>query len=279
MALDNGGNDLNGEPIEPWTVLARNDASTSANKIHDDAVARQYGFAGGLVPGVTVYGYLLRPVVAALGRAWIGRGMAEVRLHAPVYDGEQIRVEGTRTEDTVQVTVRNPAGDACAVCTASLVPASARPDAPDTALHAPAPLPAHRPPASVDAFAAIQRLGSLSVVFDAEQGAAFADFLGDDLPWYRGPDALAHPGWLLRYANRILSSNVELGPWIHVSSVVRHLGTVTDGQTIEVLGRVNRTFERKGHEFVDLDVLLRTTAGEVATVLHRAIYKPRPLVG
>ena len=39
-----------------YRVRAHNIAADSENKIHDDSVARQYGFAGGLVPGVVVYG-------------------------------------------------------------------------------------------------------------------------------------------------------------------------------------------------------------------------------
>ena len=40
--------------LPPHTLRAHNDAAASANKIHDDAVAAQYGFRGGLVPGVSV---------------------------------------------------------------------------------------------------------------------------------------------------------------------------------------------------------------------------------
>jgi hypothetical protein len=53
-------------------VVARNDAETSENKIHDDAVAQQYG-SGGLVPGVTVYGYLTWLPASAWGRDWPSR--------------------------------------------------------------------------------------------------------------------------------------------------------------------------------------------------------------
>ena len=44
-------------------LIARNTASESSNLIHSDEVARRYGFRGGLVPGVTDYAYLTRPVV------------------------------------------------------------------------------------------------------------------------------------------------------------------------------------------------------------------------
>jgi len=38
-------------------------AAASANKIHDDTVAQQYGFRGGLVPGVSVYASMTYPLV------------------------------------------------------------------------------------------------------------------------------------------------------------------------------------------------------------------------
>ena len=44
-----------GESLPLWTGVAQNDATDSGNEIHDDRVARQYGFEGGLVPGITVY--------------------------------------------------------------------------------------------------------------------------------------------------------------------------------------------------------------------------------
>ena len=39
-------------------LVAYNTAIASDNKIHDDSVAHQFGFKGGLVPGVDVYAYL-----------------------------------------------------------------------------------------------------------------------------------------------------------------------------------------------------------------------------
>ena len=45
-------------PLEPYRVVAFNTAHDSENKIHDDATARRFGFGGGLVPGVDVYGVI-----------------------------------------------------------------------------------------------------------------------------------------------------------------------------------------------------------------------------
>ena len=48
-----------------WSAIAFNTAPDSQNEIHSDKVARQYGFKGGLVPGVTVSAYLMHPAVEA----------------------------------------------------------------------------------------------------------------------------------------------------------------------------------------------------------------------
>ena len=49
----------------PWSEIAFNQATDSENRIHSDEVARQYGFRGGLVPGVTVFAYLVHPALVA----------------------------------------------------------------------------------------------------------------------------------------------------------------------------------------------------------------------
>ena len=74
--------------LAPYQVEACNTAKESENRIHDDAVARQFGFSGGLVPGVDVYAYMTHPAVARWGRAWLERGALACRLGKPVYDGE-----------------------------------------------------------------------------------------------------------------------------------------------------------------------------------------------
>jgi hypothetical protein len=87
---------------------------------------------------------------------------------------------------------------------------------------------------------------------------------------------VAHPVWLLYFANALLASNVALGPWIHTASAVSNLGLLHDGERVSVRGRVAGLSERRGHQVVDLDVLL--VAGGVRPVmhvLHTAIYSLR----
>ena len=60
------------------------------NPIHSTGVARQYGFAGPLVGGVTVYGWLVPPILDLLGDAWLESGWADVRFRRPVYPGDDL---------------------------------------------------------------------------------------------------------------------------------------------------------------------------------------------
>ena len=56
--------------MQTYRVSAFNTAQESENKIHDDDVARRFGFTGGLVPGVDVYAYMTQRVGG--GPGWSG---------------------------------------------------------------------------------------------------------------------------------------------------------------------------------------------------------------
>ena len=50
--------------LEVYRLQAYNTAKLSENKMHDDTVARRFGFSGGLVPGVDVMAYMMHLPVA-----------------------------------------------------------------------------------------------------------------------------------------------------------------------------------------------------------------------
>jgi hypothetical protein len=136
------------------------------------------------------------------------------------------------------------------------------------------PPPDSRPPAGPDTLAPGTVLGTVERTSDAAERARYIDLFGDDLDVY---DLLhvAHPGALLRAANAVLSSSVRLGPWIHVASAVNHHDLVHDGEVVTTYGRVTDRTERKGHQFVELDVLSVVSKRPVLSVHHTAIYEPR----
>ena len=259
-----------------YSVQAYNTATQSENKIHDDAVAAKLGFTGGLVPGVDVYAYLCHLPAETWGADWLMRGSMRARFISPVYDGDVVEVEGDDVRSagdarTMALTLRDSKGEVCAEATAAL-PVAADPAVPAELLPV-GVLPDERPDAA-EALPTLDVLGSLEVGFHADHVGEYLDNVREQLPLFRR-DGFAHPAWLLRQANYVLSRTVKLGPWIHVESDMRHRSAARDGDRISVRGRVASTYERKGHRFVDLDV--QWVAGEriVMEGRHTAIYQPR----
>src|SRR5215813_12082530 len=105
--------------LAPYTISAFNTAHDSENKIHDDATARRFGFGGGLVPGVDVYGYMTHLPVMRWGRAWLERGTAECRFFKPVYDGDEAIVTAIEQDGMLDISVESR-GEVCATGRAAL---------------------------------------------------------------------------------------------------------------------------------------------------------------
>src|ERR1051325_9283515 len=114
-----------------YRVRARNTAPDSENRIHDYRTAARYGFRGGLVPGITVYGYMTVPVVECFGRAWLERGAMQVKFIQPVYEGDEVIVRAVADLPSTQlsITAERDDGTVCAVATATLAapPSAPRP--------------------------------------------------------------------------------------------------------------------------------------------------------
>jgi acyl dehydratase len=260
-----------------YEVVAHNTATQSENKIHDDEVARRFGFTGGLVPGVDVYAYLTHPPAEAWGAGWLERGAMRGRFHAPVYEGERITVETTAHHErdggpVVALEVRNERGDVCAVGEACLPEVA--PEPPAASLWAAVAQAKAPPPASPLSLGVGTAFGLRSHGFHADKAGEYLDDVRDSLEVYRTAK-VAHPGWLLRDANYVLSANVRLGPWIHVESVTQHHALVHDGADVETRAIVTREWEHKGHRFVELDVAVLADGDVAHRITHTAIYQPR----
>lgn len=256
-----------------YAVNAFNTATESANKIHDDTVAKNLGFRGGLVPGVDVYAYLCHIPAETWGAEWLHHGTMTAKFASPVYDGDDVEVVGVRAaENVIEVTLTDSKGGFCASGAATLLVDP--PSAPDPAAWPGFEVDGNRTKASPESLTTIP-LGFLEVGFHADKAAAYLDDIREQAPLFRA-DGFAHPGWLLRYCNFVLTSNFELGPWIHVESTAEFFGPVHDGERVQTRAKVTGVSESKGHRFVDLDILqLANGVRPVARTAHRAIYQPR----
>ncbi len=241
------------QPPSIFRVRAHNTAPDSENKIHDDRVAAAYGFRGGLVPGVTVYGYMVPAILESCGGDWLDHGSITVRFVAPCYEGDTVvaRCDGhaatAEQEDGFLYASGSVAVEREAARAADVYP-----------VH-PVPETDQRPVASAEIMLVGTRLGSIREPLDVQDPAAI-------------------PERLLRMANEILVRNFRLSPWIHFGSEVRHHRLVACGKEITVTGVIQESFERKGRRLAVAGIAMSATDGgsgvvPVASVRHTFIYQ------
>lgn len=114
-----------------------------------------------------------------------------------------------------------------------------------------------------------QRTGQVGQGSDKTAGKISAPETVTDIAEDRSPIRA-----LVDLARRALDRNVVMGPWIHVSSEVRHLGLWRVGEPLSTRGRVAALWEKNGHEYVELDLLMvAEETRPVAHVRHRRIYQ------
>jgi hypothetical protein len=254
-----------------YRVSAYNTSKQSENKIHDDTVARRFGFSGGLVPGVDVMAYMIHMPVAKWGRAFLERGLIEARFVKPVYDGETVEVGAVEDGGvlTLEVTSR---GEICATGSAVLpasAPAFALTDFRDVAAVS------ERKPVSAASYQVDKWLGTIPREWAGETARAYLADIRETDPIYCS-ESLGHPGLLQRVMNKVLVDNAILGPWIHVGSRMQLLSVARTGDELTARAKVVGNYEKKGHRFVELDALVVANGTTpLAHCWHIAIYQPR----
>jgi acyl dehydratase len=257
--------------IAPYRVSAYNTAKQSENKMHDDTVAKRFGFSGGLVPGVDVMAYMMHLPVAKWGRAFLERGLIEARFVKPVYDGETADVTAKESNGVLSIEVVSR-GQLCATGSASLpaaAPSVSIADYMETAAVT------ERKPINATSYELGKWLGTEP---RAWAGGAAREYLTDVRetdPIY-AREGLGHPGLIQRVMNRVLVDNAILGPWIHVGSTMRLLSAARTGDEITARARVTANYDKKGHRFAEFDALVVANGSTpLAHCQHIAIYQPR----
>lgn len=257
--------------LRAYSVDAYNLAKNSENKMHDDSVARRFGFQGGLVPGVDVFAYMTHMPVAKWGRAFLERGLMDGRFFKPVYDGETAVVTADETDNGLAIKVESR-GELCATGTASMPS-----DRPNIALadFQSAAVVGKTAPADEKSYATGKWLGIPPFTLGAQGSSDYLRDARETDPLYAS-EKIVHTGMLLRTMNWALMENAVLGPWIHVGSTIRYLGIAGVEDELTVRARVAANYERKGHKFVELDgVIIANGTKLIAHCQHVAIYQPR----
>jgi acyl dehydratase len=260
--------------LETYRVSAYNTAKQSENKMHDDTVAKRFGFSGGLVPGVDVMAYMMHMPVAKWGRVFLERGLIDARFVKPVYDGEIADVTAEEDNGVLSIEVKSR-GQLCATGSASL-PASV--PAISIADYREVTAVAERKPVNAMSYELGKWLGTVPRRWAGDAATEYlADIREADSIYAR--EGLGHPGLLQRVMNRALVDNAILGPWIHVGSRMQLLSAGKAGDEITARAKVTGNYDKKGHRFVELDALVVANGSTpLAHCYHIAIYQPREQV-
>jgi acyl dehydratase len=229
---------------EPWSVAAVNLPEHAGNPIHTTAGAQAAGFPGALVAGVTTYAYLTHPLVAAWGENWLATGTAEVRFHAPVFEGDL-------------VTCR-PSTRAGGWVVEGLVERASAPLATLTVGRPAAPRPRHLSEACTDMVATL----------DGEW-SEYGKRTGDDLELY--DTGLVHPAVWPALANRVVHTRLARGAWIHVRSAITHHRSARVGASARVRATVVDRFRTSHGERAVVDVVISVDGDVVAALEHEAL--------
>jgi acyl dehydratase len=257
--------------LEAYRVEAFNTAKLSENKMHDDTVARRFGFSGGLVPGVDVMAYMMHLPVRRWGRPFLERGLIEARFVKPVYDGDVAHILGEESDGVISIQVESR-GEQCATGTASLpavAPSFSIGEYPEVAAVS------ERKPVEAASYELGKWLGTAPRTWAGEAAAEYLSDIRERDPIY-AREGLGHPGLLQRVMNKVLVDNAILGPWIHVGSRMQLLNAGRSGDELTARARVTGNYEKKGHRFVELDALVvANSRTPLAHCRHVAIYQPR----
>lgn len=260
--------------------VAFNEVPDSENQIHGDAVAAQFGFDGGLVPGVTVSAYLAHPAVAAWGLDYVAGGAARIVVEKPVYDGHPFAVEVTSDSEHAYDAVLKDQSGSIRARGRCWLPATL-PAAPRRRGDAILAADFERSPGTPEVMRRLQRsgLGALRARWDAASPLTtyFRDSELMPTPLKLDGGRHAHLGFVLGLTNWALDSNVLINPWLHLQTDSQCFHAIEPGAELVVEAAIVDLFERKGHHFCDVEVSAFRSDDDAA-VMHcrlRAIYQLR----
>lgn len=263
--------------FQSWQGIAFNQVPHSKNEIHGDRVARDYGFRGGLVPGVTVSAYLLHPAAEALGMPFLESGFAHVRVNSPLYDEEAFSVEvHSRDKNSYNAELITDDGRKTAQAEVSISSQPLRP-------------PSRRGDPLGDKNAELMSATRENMQWLRDNGCRAFSYrwnAGHEMNTYlrdrdlmAGPyrEGYANPSFILGISNWVLAANAYMNPWVHMETRSQHFAPIAAGEELVGEMSIKGLFEKKGHEFVDATVNIFALSDDScrASVELRAIYRLR----
>lgn len=256
------------------TIVARNIAATSNNRVHSDEFAQEMGYRGALVPGSTVFSYLEPVIAEAFGGRWHEAGAAFVQFKGAVYDGDELQIVATPHPElagALRVVVAPEGADRPPVVADAWISTDAAP--PDVRFY-PLTAPPAEPVPLTEAYALdTEWMGSCPAPADR---ATIDDYLAKISDAPLPADAKVPSSYLAKMYADLMRTNVTRGPSIHVSTRVQQHRAVELGEQLTVRGRIDRIYGRKAGRYYVLDMAwVDADERVVVTAEHTGIYDLR----
>ena len=250
------------------SVVAKNDTASHENKIHSDDVAREYGFEGALVAGVTVFGHMMHVPVASWGEQTLRDTRANVRFLKPAYDQDRLVVSGALTGSAMHVECHNDAGVLLApmdldTWRGDLAPIEADDERPAS----------NRVEIATDNLHVGKRVPTHLASPDLDTHLGLCELLSDtNAIYFDGATPCVHPLWMLRECNSAFTRTWVMPVWIHVGSEITWINPIRTGDEVAIDMVPLTQWERKGHEFTTLGITFKVGGTVCVDVRHTAIY-------
>ena len=256
--------------------LDNEDSGDIVNPIHSSGFARQYGFRGPLVGGVTVWGWATPAILEALGDSWLDRGWAEFVFRQPTFPGDRLTIRVRPTDaGAFAVTMTNQDGVDCVAGAVGLGDASWLGELTLPGRRDAGPPPDPKPPLTLERAplgADLVPLAQPMFLDDAREYVRVSQRTDD--PRFAGERPRIHPGWLAGRFEDLLRHNFAIPASMHTRSRVQHLAPAWADQEIVSAARIVEAYERKGHHFGVFDCLVLGQAGaSLAQIRHTTIFR------
>jgi hypothetical protein len=271
----------NGPDLTVVAFLDEGDGTEIVNPIHADGFAREHGFRGPLVGGVTVWGWATPAILHAAGDGWLDRGWSEVVLRQPVFPGDRMEIRVRRTvpyDGTYAVAMSNGDGVACVVATVGLgdAPWLAELTAPERLVPGAASYP--KPQLTLGTAPIGRDLVPMEVSGSIEDARAyFGRSQPADDRRFTGDRPRLHPGWIAGRPEDLLRHNFAIPASMHTRSRVQHLAPAMARGPVTVAARCVDAYDRKGHHVGVFDCLVLDGSGvPLAKMRHTTVFRIAP---
>lgn len=257
--------------VDHYEVTAHNSAKSSENRMHDDAVAKSLGYAGGLVPGVDLVAYLSHLAVLRWGTSYFAGGELHAKLVKPVYEGDLVSISANNLDERLDLVARAH-DEICVEAYAAKADADFACNLSDYVAPDP-PEDQDRPAFDESSLPVGSVIAARPYAFTRESHAEHLESVRETIPLY-SEQQIIHPGSLSRRLNWALTQNFRLGPWIHSKADLRFVSKAHVGEELTALAKVKSNIKKGPRQRIELDGLIVANGTRLVSIISHTVIIP-----